>query len=73
MVLAKVLSESHLPSSVFDGEQASAESIRGALKQHSWLRLACHGRQDLTDPLKSAFALYDGPPIACRSYGHGVG
>ena len=27
----------------------------------SWLHLACHGYQDDFDPLKSAFALHDGP------------
>ncbi|VDB95592.1 unnamed protein product [Peniophora sp. CBMAI 1063] len=31
------------------------------MAQHPWVHLACHGRQDPTDPTKSAFALYDGP------------
>jgi len=27
---------------------------------HDWVHLACHGIQDMKDPLQSAFALYDG-------------
>ena len=32
-----------------------------ALKERSWVHLACHGSHDITDPTQSAFELYDEP------------
>ena len=31
------------------------------MSQYPWIHLACHGKQDATDPTQSAFHLYDGP------------
>ncbi|VDC07771.1 unnamed protein product [Peniophora sp. CBMAI 1063] len=47
--------------SVLDGKAATTVTVKEALSQRPWLHLACHGSQDITDPLKSAFALQDGP------------
>ncbi|VDC07757.1 unnamed protein product [Peniophora sp. CBMAI 1063] len=46
---------------VLDGETATTATVKEALSQRPWLHLACHGSQDLTNPLKSAFVLHDGP------------
>jgi CHAT domain-containing protein len=35
--------------------------VVGALPQHSWLHLSCHGSQHSSDASRSAFWLYDGP------------
>ncbi|VDC01575.1 unnamed protein product [Peniophora sp. CBMAI 1063] len=43
-----------------NGNEATTAAVKLALKEHSWLHLACHGCQEIDDPLKSAFALYDG-------------
>ncbi|KZV63917.1 hypothetical protein PENSPDRAFT_757623 [Peniophora sp. CONT] len=59
--LQQVLVQSQIAYSALNGKLASISTVRAALDNHSWLHLACHGSQDLTDPMKSAFALYDGP------------
>ncbi|KZV67211.1 hypothetical protein PENSPDRAFT_755069 [Peniophora sp. CONT] len=59
--LRQVLSQAQIAHSAFNGKQASTTAVRAALDDHPWLHLACHGSQDITDPMKSAFALYDGP------------
>ncbi|KZV68459.1 hypothetical protein PENSPDRAFT_653166 [Peniophora sp. CONT] len=58
--LQEVFSKSHISSSVLNGEQASTDTVRAYLDNHTWLHLACHGLQDPKDPLQSAFALHDG-------------
>ena len=40
---------------------ATVDQVREEMKTHTWIHLACHGSQDNTDPLQSAFHLYDGP------------
>ncbi|VDB95587.1 unnamed protein product [Peniophora sp. CBMAI 1063] len=42
-------------------EGATVQRTLNVMAQHPWVHLACHGKQDTTDPTKSAFALYDGP------------
>ncbi|VDC06467.1 unnamed protein product [Peniophora sp. CBMAI 1063] len=59
--LREVFAASQTPSMALNGNEATTDAVKLALKEHSWLHLACHGRQEVTDPLKSAFALYDGP------------
>ncbi|KZV68464.1 TPR-like protein [Peniophora sp. CONT] len=58
--LQEVFSESRITCSALNGEQATTDAVRAFLDHHAWLHLACHGSQDLTDPLQSAFALHDG-------------
>ncbi|KAH7920930.1 hypothetical protein BV22DRAFT_1132700 [Leucogyrophana mollusca] len=43
------------------GAGASRDAVLQGLKTHSWLHLMCHGRQDLSSPYMSSFALHDGP------------
>ncbi|KZV61536.1 hypothetical protein PENSPDRAFT_293122, partial [Peniophora sp. CONT] len=43
-----------------EDEQASVEVVLATLDEHAWIHLACHGSQNVQDPTKSAFELYDG-------------
>ncbi|KZV71676.1 hypothetical protein PENSPDRAFT_400810 [Peniophora sp. CONT] len=59
--LQTILSQAQIPSEVLVHENATVAAVSGAIDGHSWLHLACHGKQDWSDPTKSAFSLYDGP------------
>ncbi|THU95148.1 TPR-like protein [Dendrothele bispora CBS 962.96] len=41
-------------------ELANVQAVLGQMDKHEIIHLACHGIQDLKNPLSSAFALYDG-------------
>ncbi|KIJ27661.1 hypothetical protein M422DRAFT_271146 [Sphaerobolus stellatus SS14] len=41
-------------------KEVAISTVLEAMSQHDWIHLACHGIQDTKDPIKSAFALYDG-------------
>ncbi|KAG0704450.1 CHAT domain-containing protein [Suillus ampliporus] len=50
-----------IPVTRMTGESAThAESLR-AIRSSAWVHLACHGKQDVNRPLKSCFAMSDGP------------
>ena len=42
-------------------EEATSERVLQAMKQSSWIHLACHGRQHRTESMKSGFLLHDKP------------
>jgi CHAT domain-containing protein len=42
------------------GEQATPDAVKNQLQNCSWVHLACHGTQDLKEPIKSRLLLYDG-------------
>ncbi|VDB95585.1 unnamed protein product [Peniophora sp. CBMAI 1063] len=46
---------------LIEHEQAVVADTHAIIGQYPWVHLACHGKQDTTDPTQSAFALYDGP------------
>ncbi|CAE6536021.1 unnamed protein product [Rhizoctonia solani] len=39
---------------------ATAMNVLDAMDQHDWVHLACHAHQDVEDPTKSGFFLYEG-------------
>ncbi|THU76349.1 hypothetical protein K435DRAFT_739358 [Dendrothele bispora CBS 962.96] len=41
-------------------EQATVEAVLDEMSKHEIIHLACHGIQNVKNPLSSAFALYDG-------------
>ncbi|THU80551.1 TPR-like protein [Dendrothele bispora CBS 962.96] len=41
-------------------ESATVEAVLAEMSKHEIIHLACHGIQDMKNPLSSAFALYDG-------------
>ncbi len=44
-----------------DNNDATPEAVLSSMAEHSWIHLACHARQDPTQPLKSAFILAGDP------------
>jgi CHAT domain-containing protein len=42
------------------GELATVESVVEGMEKCSWVHLACHGTEDMAEPLHSAFLLHDG-------------
>jgi CHAT domain-containing protein len=42
------------------GEAATTTAVFSALSSSKWLHLACHGEQDVSEPLQSHLVLYDG-------------
>ncbi|WP_162795541.1 CHAT domain-containing protein, partial [Nonomuraea lactucae] len=49
-----------LGATVLGEENATCEAVLRAITGHSWVHLACHGRQDPADPSTSHLALHDG-------------
>ena len=45
---------------LLNGEGATKSAVTSVLGRYSWLHLACHGYQNVEDPLRSAFALHNG-------------
>lgn len=46
---------------VLTGSSATRTAVKAALGAHPWFHLACHASQDISDPSRSAFQLFDGP------------
>ncbi|SJK99807.1 uncharacterized protein ARMOST_03118 [Armillaria ostoyae] len=44
-----------------DNNDATPEAVLSGMVEHSWIHLACHARQDPTQPLESAFMLAGDP------------
>lgn len=42
------------------GEDATVDRVLESMKKSNWIHLACHGEQDLRDPMQSGFLLQDG-------------
>ncbi|KAI0083315.1 CHAT domain-containing protein [Irpex rosettiformis] len=47
-------------STPLDDTEGTIQAILEGMATHDWVHLACHGVQNHTDPMSSAFALYDG-------------
>ncbi|KAJ6569787.1 CHAT domain-containing protein [Mycena vulgaris] len=56
----KILSIVKVPVVCLQGEQATPEAVKVQLQDSSWVHLACHGRQNLVEPIKSHLLLYGG-------------
>ncbi|KAG2138598.1 CHAT domain-containing protein [Suillus bovinus] len=50
-----------IPMTRMTGESATCSESLRAIHSSPWVHLACHGKQDVTRPLKSCFAMSDGP------------
>ncbi|KAJ7751792.1 CHAT domain-containing protein [Mycena maculata] len=43
-----------------EGEQATPDAVKNLLQNCSWVHLACHGKQNLREPIKTHLSLYNG-------------
>jgi CHAT domain-containing protein len=53
------LSEKHQILTTLEGPQATVMEVLSEMGNCSWVHLACHGQQDLKEPIKSGFVLHD--------------
>jgi CHAT domain-containing protein len=45
---------------LLEDSKATREKVKMEMKSHSWAHFACHGVQDVHNPLKSGLCLHDG-------------
>ena len=45
---------------LLEGAEATTERVKTEMKAHNWVHFACHGIQDINEPLKSGVHLHDG-------------
>jgi CHAT domain-containing protein len=60
------------PNSVthLESEASTVDAVLNAMKEHTWVHLACHGVQSAAgDPTQSSFMLHDGPLELARLMG----
>jgi CHAT domain-containing protein len=57
-----------------DDQKATVAAVLQCIQECSWIHLACHGVQDITNPVDSAFLLFDKPltlkEIMKQSFSH---
>ncbi|TDL18361.1 hypothetical protein BD410DRAFT_701128, partial [Rickenella mellea] len=55
--------QEHVPTSslqILNGSDATIATVLSGMEECSWVHLACHGIQDVSDPMKSGLLLQDG-------------
>ena len=45
---------------LLEDSNATKEMVKAEMKSHSWVHFACHGVQDIDQPLESGLCLHDG-------------
>ncbi|EGO25130.1 hypothetical protein SERLADRAFT_414844 [Serpula lacrymans var. lacrymans S7.9] len=50
-----------MPFRQLKGEEATGEAAICGFRDHSWIHLACHGKQDTLNPYDSYFAMHENP------------
>ena len=45
---------------LLEDSEATREKVKAEMKSHSWVHFACHGVQDVHQPLESGLCLHDG-------------
>jgi CHAT domain-containing protein len=45
---------------LLEDSKATKENVKAEMKSHSWAHFACHGVQDVQEPLESSLCLHDG-------------
>jgi CHAT domain-containing protein len=45
---------------LLENSKATKENVKAEMKSHSWAHFACHGVQDVKEPLESGLCLHDG-------------
>ncbi|KAJ7884012.1 CHAT domain-containing protein, partial [Mycena leptocephala] len=49
-----------MPLNFVEGDQATVKAVKDQVLDCSWVHLACHGKQDIIEPIKSKLLLYGG-------------
>lgn len=49
-----------LPATQLDETEATPDAVLASMEGSSWVHFACHANQDMDDPTRSAFYLYNG-------------
>ena len=57
--IAKRASDANVTSKSFEGNEATVDKVLGVLPEYSVVHFACHGAQDLRNPLNSGLILHD--------------
>ncbi|SJK99821.1 uncharacterized protein ARMOST_03132 [Armillaria ostoyae] len=65
VVQVAVESGSAMNVSLLGNDDATPDAVLSGMVGHSWIHLACHARQDPTQPLESAFMLAGDPKEGC--------
>ena len=45
---------------LLEGAEATTDKVKTEIKSHNWVHFACHGIQDMAEPLKSGVHLHNG-------------
>ncbi|KAF9224175.1 hypothetical protein BS17DRAFT_830706 [Gyrodon lividus] len=61
IVLVRDKVSPHMAHETLTGASATAEHALSSLARHSWVHLACHGKQDLAQPFNSHFSMRGSP------------
>jgi len=60
-VLEALMKGTTIDALLLEDYTATREKVKTEMKSHMWVHFACHGIQDVKDPLKSGIHLHDGP------------
>jgi len=55
-----LINRSSIDALLLEGAEATTERVKTEMKAHNWIHFACHGIQDVNEPLKSGVHLHDG-------------
>ena len=58
--IKSLTSESGIDVLLLEGAEATTDKVKTEMKARNWVHFACHGIQDVSDPLKSGVHLHDG-------------
>jgi CHAT domain-containing protein len=54
------MKETTIGALLLEDSKGTKNNIKAAMKSHSWAHFACHGVQDVNQPLESGLCLHDG-------------
>jgi CHAT domain-containing protein len=54
------MDRSGMDTLLLENAKATTEKVKTEMKAHNWVHFACHGIQDVAEPLKSGVHLHDG-------------
>jgi CHAT domain-containing protein len=58
--LKALMKETTIDVLLLEDSKATKANVKAAMKSHSWAHFACHGVQDVNQPLESGLCLHDG-------------